>query len=430
MLQTWRLPAQLLFILTVLLLIGCASPSAVVVGEPLQLPTRAAVAQIEIATPTPTPDRNGIPPTWTPSAVEIKASKEAFAGRNGQPTATPTPQATVPTSTPTAAPPTATPLPTATRPYRSAIPTLPPTDELGPSKLGIHVIQNNDPRIMAFIREAQPAIVKAVGDLGFLAEVKQVSPTTITIGRIDDIYAQNYDVDPVKAAREYVDKHLASLKANPGVDYWEGWNEPDPNVEFMRWYAAYEAERVRLLAAHGLRAAVGGFATGVPELYEFRQFLPAIQAAKDHGGILSLHEYGAPDMTYLYGAPLPGYPSYADRGALTFRYRWFYEEILKPVGLVIPLAITEAGVDGIIGDRPGPGGKGWRDFGTYWIQQGWGATATEAYLNQLAWYDAGVRQDGYVIGFTVFTAGDVSGWQSYEIDSILPQLAQYVVGQR
>ena len=115
---------------------------------------------------------------------------------------------------------------------------------------------------------------------------------------------------------------------HPYVDYWEGWNEPDPNLDRMEWYARFEAERVRQLAAHGLRAAVGGFSTGVPELDEFALFVPAIEAAKAHGGILTLHEYAAPDLTFLYGDPLPGLPAYPDRGPLLFRYRWFYRCLL------------------------------------------------------------------------------------------------------
>ena len=135
-------------------------------------------------------------------------------------------------------------------------------------------------------------------------------------------------------------------------------------------------------------------------------------------------------MTYLYGSPLPGYDAYPDRGSLTFRYRWFYREILEPGDMVIPLVISEAGIDGIIGDRPGPSGQGWKDFQTYWEQQGLGRTGTEAFINQLAWYDVGVRQDGYVIGFTVFTAGGINEWKSYDVNPILPELTNYVVSQR
>ena len=353
--------------------------------------------------PTPvTP--NSIPIALSPSATII------FPTRTPSPTATPTET------------------PTATR-YVSQIPDLPPTDELGPSKLGLHVVRNNNPNIMEFVRQAQPAVMKAVDDLGFLAEVKEVSPRTITIGR-HGVDVQDFSGDPEEAAQRFVEKYLEIFRSNPAVDYWEAWNEPDPNYDNMIWFSRFEQERVHLMAQHGFRCAIGGFATGVPELDEFQLFLPAIDAAKQNGGILSLHEYGAPDMMYLYGSPLPGYEAYPDRGSLTFRYRWFYREILEPGDMVIPLVISEAGIDGIIGNRPGPGGLGWKDFQTYWEQQGLGQTGTEAFINQLAWYDAGVRQDGYVIGFTVFTAGAISNWKPYDVNPILPQLTNYVVSQR
>ncbi len=197
----------------------------------------------------------------------------------------------------------------------------------------------------------------------------------------------------------------------------------------MDWYARFEAERVRQLAAHGLRAAVGGFSTGVPELDEFALFVPAIEAAKAHGGILTLHEYAAPDLTFLYGDPLPGYPTYPDRGPLLFRYRWFYRDVLEPRGLVVPLVISEAGIDGILGNRPGPQGLGWQDFQAFWVVQGWGPDGPTAFLNQLQWLDNEARQDEYVIGYALFTAGGGRAWDTYELDPFLPRLAEYVVSQ-
>jgi hypothetical protein len=305
---------------------------------------------------------------------------------------------------------------------------LPPTDELGPSKLGLHVVRNNDPNILEFVRKAQPAVMKAVDDLGFLAEVKAVSPRTITIGR-HSVGSQDYKGDPEEAAQEYVEEYLDIFRANPAVDYWEGWNEPDPNLNNMIWYSRFEQERVRQMAQQGFRVAIGSFPTGVPEMDEFQLFLPAIDVAIQHGGILSLHEYSAPDMGYLYGDSLPGFPAYPDRGSLTFRYRWYYREYLEPAGLEIPLVVSEAGIDGIIGNRPGPSGKGWRDFQGYWEEQGLGETGVEAFINQLAWYDAGVRQDGYVIGFTVFTAGGFGYWENYNVNPILPEITDYAVSQ-
>jgi hypothetical protein len=282
---------------------------------------------------------------------------------------------------------------------------------------------------MEFVRQTHPAVVKAVDDVGWLSEVKSVSPETVTIGRL---MASNQDLegDPVTAARDFVAEQLPTYLLNPGVDYWEGWNEPDPDLN-MNWYAAFEAERVRQLANYGLKAAVGGFSAGVPEYSQFFSFLPALETARHHGGIFTLHEYAAPTLDYLYGDPLPGLPAYPNRGSLALRYRWWYEDVLIPRGTVIPLVISEAGIDGIVmsGVRPGPPGLGWRDFVGYWEGLGLG-TGPQAYLNQLAWYDFQLQADRYVIGFAIFTAGGGQDWRSYDVNMILPELTAYVAQSR
>ncbi len=295
--------------------------------------------------------------------------------------------------------------------------------------MGLHIIRANDANIIEFVKVGHPAVIKALDNFGYLAEVKAASPRTIVVGRVNYPH-QSYTGSPEESARKFVADQLDQYLINTAVDYWEGWNEPDPNLDNMPWYTRFEQERVRLLAQYGLRAAIGGFSTGVPEMDEFALFLPAIETAIEYNGILTLHEYSAPDMTFLYGDPLPGYPAYPDRGSLTFRYRWYYREFLEPMGLVIPLVISEAGIDGIIGNRPGPDGTGWSDFQKYWVQQGWADNGVDAFIKQLNWYDNGVREDGYVIGFTVFTAGGHDYWKNYDINPILPQLIDYMRSQQ
>jgi hypothetical protein len=278
---------------------------------------------------------------------------------------------------------------------------------------------------MEFVRRTKPAVVKAVGDFGFLAEVKEVSPTTVTVARV--VSGQRLDGDPLAAARAFVDDHLEVYKLNPSVDYWEGVNEPQV-ADRMGWFAAFEAERARLMAEQGLRAALGAFSAGTPEWDEFEAFLPAVEAAAAHGAILTVHEYDAPTLDRSRGAGLPGHPDYPDRGALALRYRWWYRDFLVPRNLVVPLVVSEAGVDGQIADRPGPAGRGWKDFSWHWIGQGVGQTGIESYLHQLDWYDEELQKDEYVIGFAVFTVGAMSAeWESYDLTDCLRHLATYIV---
>ncbi len=423
-----------------LLLVSCQPTGTLPTRVPvLTKPEEVAVVE-EVAVETAV--SIAIPGTFTPApAVTIDPALNFGDNSPLGPTLTPSITPILPTSTPIvqSGPPTRTRVATRTP---TPIPTPIDTAPIAPdpifnsdypvitgSKLSIHVIRNNDKGIMDFVRWAQPSTIKVVDDLGFTSDVREASPNTIIVGRVNQL-DQEYAGLPEDAARAYVQRHLRKYLLNSDVDYWEGWNEADPNVENMDWYARFEQERVREMARYGLKTAIGGFATGTPEVNEFALFLPAVETALQYGGILTLHEYGAPEITFLYGGALPGYPAYPDRGALTFRYRWFYRELLEPAGLVIPLVVTEAGLDGIIGNRPGPSGYGWQDFAEYGVQKGWGNTGSEAFMAQLAWYDRGVRQDPYVLGFNVFTAGPVGHWWNYDIGPLLPMMTDYVINQR
>lgn len=395
-----------------ILLLGMALGVALMVACAMKRPERTVeiLPAPEAVTPSPSA---AVTPTATWRSFLLPLVR-----REGTETPAPTPSAT-PSKTPKATkPPKPTPTPTLPWPEPLARPPA--------SKLGLHVQWNNSPEIMEYIRRMKPRVVKSVGDFGFLAELKESSPETVTLARVAQPFS--LEGDPTQAARQYVQKNLETYLANPAVDYWEGPNEPDVRGR-MAWYAEFESERVRQMAAHGLKAAIGSFSAGVPEWDEFAEFLPAIREAKAHGGILSLHEYDAPTLDRSLGAGLPGHPNHPDRGALALRYRWWYEDFLKPQGLVIPLVISEVGVDGLVSNRPGPPkAKGWRDFAAYWREQGLGEDPIQVYLNQLAWYDRELRKDDYVIGCAVFTAGAMNDdWRSYDITPILRHLATYVI---
>lgn len=294
----------------------------------------------------------------------------------------------------------------------------------GYSKLGLHVTRNSSPNIMEFVEEMQPSVVVAVGDVGWLADVKEVATDTITLGRFAED-AQQISGDPEQVARDFVNVNAGQYLANPGVDYWLGWNEPGiDGPEEMAWYAAFEAERVRLMADLGLKTAIGNFSTGTPEANEFVEFLPAIEAAKEHDGVLALHEYSAPSMLYGVGAGIPGLEEDEDRGSLTLRYRHWYDEFLQDRDLVIPLVVTEAGIDGGTLRDVDEKLDGWRDFGGELPEELTPIDLSD-YIDQLSWYDDELRRDPYVMGFAVFNVGDLDGrWASFDLTDELPELTE------
>jgi len=389
---------------------GWGLPSPV---YPYPYPTAAPSATMPVPSVTGTPPRTGTPTVTRPTRTP------APPGNNYLPLITRGRQMVTLTPTATASP---TVTPTPTRPWPEAL------AEPGPSKLGLHIQWNNSPDILEFIRRYKPPVVKGVGDVSYMSKVKEVSPTTVTVGRPFG-GDPTMDEDPIQAARDYVARHLDYYRSNPGVDYWEGINEPNTR-EHIDWLATFEAERARLMARHGLRVAVGSFATGTPEWEEFARFLPAIEAAHRHGGILTVHEYDAPTMERSVGMALPGQSARGDRGTLLLRYRWWYEDYLIPRGIAVPLVISEAGIDGGVTNRPGPRGLGWLDFSTYWAEHGLGGDNVKTYIDQLAWYDRQLRRDDYVVGCTIFTAGAMDDdWRSFDVTHILRDLGAYLVAE-
>ncbi len=308
------------------------------------------------------------------------------------------------------------------------------------SKLGLHVVRNNDPYIMEFARRVRPRVMKSVDDLGWLSDVKLASPNTITIGRISG-QNENWpeELAPDAAARQFIDTNLDKYHLNPGVDYWEGWNEFVPGSKARwQWYAAFEAARACDMQALGLHAAIGGFAAGTPEYNEMAYFVPALVAAYRCGAIFTLHEGVSPlpgcGVSINQAGIIPGAPNFPgiNLGYLMLRYRFWYEGYLRPFGLAdLPLVISEVAVGGIVPGQPcnGPGGASWKDFSNFWIQHGVGPNGPQAWTNLLAWYDSELRVDPYVIGTTIFTAGGVPGWDGTDLHNVIIPLSYYDTSQ-
>ena len=411
------------------LMTGCAAPAPVAtppIGTSLPYPAATLPAYPGAVTPIP----DVPPPTLRPSLTPGLLSTYVFY----------LPIFAIGTDTPT-------PSPTEVAPPPLPAPAWPdPIAGQTASKLGLHVIRDVDyAYAMEYVRRVHPRVMKALGEVGWLADVKAAAPGTVTIGRFDG-QAEHWvgTEDPVAAADAYVADNLERYQRNPGVDYWEGWNEYNPSSnEAWEWYAKFEAERACAMQAHGLRAAVGDFAVGWPNTYEqMGLFLPALEAAHRCGGILTLHEYNSPTFQCGVGVNVPGVIPGAPQfdgvamGYNTLRYRIWYEGYLKPRGLGdLPLVISELGIQGLAQGGPcnDPGGIGWKDYRDWWVGQGYGPDAGQAYINLLAWYDGEMRKDSYVIGAAVFTLGALNTgdqWYLFDLHDVLPLLAFYAASQQ
>lgn len=294
---------------------------------------------------------------------------------------------------------------------RTPWPTATPASYSRPSKLGLVVRSFSSPQIVQVIEAGQPKVVKIIDDLGPAGVVKERSPDSLVVGRVGldydflSLHAKvNRSAD--RHAASFIAKNLNKLKAHPSVDYWEGYNEPViGSADLMAEYAAFEAERVKQMAALGYKCCIGNFATGTPPLELWASFLPALEAARENGGCLGLHEYSAPTMQFGYGRyQLDPAGDSGDEGWYTLRYRKVYRHHI-PAELHIPLVMTECGIDGLVEPRPGPEGAGWRDFGKYWKQNNIAPDGVTGYLDQLTWYDQELQKDDYVIGATIYATG-------------------------
>ena len=301
-------------------------------------------------------------------------------------------------------------------------PTATPVHYTQPSKLGLVVQRFSPSKIVDVIEAGQPKVVKIIDDLGSAGVVKERSPKTIVVGRISVDYdfgtlSDKNGRDPARHAADFIARNMDKYKVNSGVDYWEAYNEPPvESAGFMADYAAFEAERVKQMAALGFNCCIGNFSTGTPPLEYWPSFFPALQAAQKDGGCLGLHEYSAPVMQFGSGRyQLDAKGDSGDEGWYTLRYRQVYRRQL-PADLRLPLIITECGVDGLIQPRPGPEGNGWRDFAKYWKQINIAPDGVTGYLDQLTWYDEELQKDDYVIGATIYVAGAVdSVGSTYEL---------------
>ena len=154
-----------------------------------------------------------------------------------------------------------------------------------------------------------------------------------------------------------------------------------------QWLDRFLLEMIELAYADDLYLAVPGCSTGTPEPNDWTYYAASLQALKETGGILIVHEYGLHYGTLQASAP----------HGLALRYR-SYHQVIEGMGIHdLPMAITEASAD-----------AGYFGQGTAW-------------LDDAIWYDGELMQNPYVIGFCAYQLGGAENWQS-----LIPQWADYV----
>ena len=287
-----------------------------------------------------------------------------------------------------------------------------------PTKLGPHVLRPAT-GLSEYIA-AGAAVAKFVSDWGMAPKVPE---GVFVIGRK---VMRDYDAQlqretgktPLEAAQQLINDQLPTYQANPTIKYWEGHNEPVWNTAAgMAWYAQFEIERMRLMAKLGLKCVIGNFSTGAPDLPLWQAFLPACREALQYEAILGVHEYSCPWMWWMTGNyQVNPEEDEGDEGWGTLRYRKVYRQWLIPnhVG-TLPLVITEAGIDPLVGPNPYEKGT-WKQLGDFWREHDNEHDPADYYFRQLVWYDQELQKDDYVIGATIFTWGSFGPpWQHFDV---------------
>ena len=277
----------------------------------------------------------------------------------------------------------------------------------GPSKLGLHTCFPVG--ALDFVRAvrdagAHVALVKALDYFGYLREVKEISPETVTVARWNGVPAVNPVGDPAERASEVMNEHMPRWGYEKDVvDYWEILNENDPpGIRGHVWLSHFFIEAMNIAEANGYKLALFSYSVGVPQWHEWEAIVETgvFARAKQGGHILSLHEYGWPTTDARWGEATEDLPPYEDRGVLTGRYRYLYRDFLIPRDEVVPLAITESGFDPSI------------------VPTGWGDWKPR-YVDSVIWYDTKLREDDYVIGQALFTLGGYGIFEDWDYQELL-----------
>jgi len=290
------------------------------------------------------------------------------------------------------------------------------------AKLGVHGIYSTD--ILDFAQQLADGglhfpVVKAVDDLWWLAEIKAISPETITVGRLTSEYegcgnVEDPGSDLEQMADDIVGVIAQKLADDPSlgdvVDYWELVNEPDPPGEgaYGR-LAELMIECMERAEAMGLKTAIFSLNAGTPEWNEMVDMVDTgvFGRAKQGGHLLAIHEgvFGveAPVDQY-WGELIPGSSEVEGAGAMCFRYRYLYS-LLEPRDEVVPLVVSEFYAGG-----------GYADDGA----------DPQDIRDRMAWYDEQAALDYWFWASMPFTLGPCPGWEGQDYAFAYPALLEYM----
>jgi hypothetical protein len=293
----------------------------------------------------------------------------------------------------------------------------------GGSKLSIHLLGGRYTEGARKVVKAGPPVLKIFDlhkdMLDAAREYKTLHPQGKVVLRIWHTRKWTMEHDPVSAAEEFWSEVLRPPLTNLSrsdqrlIDYVEGPNEGDStptwfSLQQAAWFGRFSQRFAQVVGRGGFRPVIGCIGVGQPGgspeeiAQKWRLFFPALEAAKEAGGAWSYHAY---TIDYSKDAEKESWYSHRYRRLVQITRRE------KPDLADLPLILTEGGVD-----YSGNAAKdGWQARGSQAKFKGW-----------LRWHDRELKKDPYVLGVTLFQSGDPEIWPSFELEPILPWLAQHI----
>ena len=287
----------------------------------------------------------------------------------------------------------------------------PPPPPLSASKLGPHVLATPNNSGAVTILGACPRVAKWVApypgtDLA-ISSYKTQCPSGIVILRIfvpPSMATYTPADDPTASANDFWNKMSTQGLSAAGppnqINWLEGPNELDnlPNwyndATAANWVASFWSTLADLIHNAGYNPLVGSLVGGQPSPVTMFGPLAAVMKSKPYKWAWGYH-------SYTFTASM-------DVGTET-AYALYYRQVRDQNGLSgIPLVLSEGGY-------LTPSSTGWQ-----------GQLTNDQYLSWLKWFDAQIKSDPEVLGFTIFQVGNTTDFQSFDLTPMAQDLAKYL----
>lgn len=275
----------------------------------------------------------------------------------------------------------------------------------GKHKAGLHVLQDGVSALLNFATAAKQAggVIPSATIIN-----DQMMATHLAnglIGRVIFRYTPDGATETVTLPADEAGAIAAGRQWVAAKFAWPGWAglrgdniyvQVVNEIPYGPMHYAYWLGVMQELEARGHKAAIGGYAVGGPEPDQWAILVPALRYAAQHGHIVVLHAYCAPNTA-------PGLLS-ANGNSEYYETRFLRLYSAVPADCRPPLILSEFGGEFSRGKFQG----------------------TDALLSLCAAFETAVSAADYLISYNLWTMGSIGGWGDASIDNALTSLSHWI----